>query len=105
MHLNKKYLLGKINKFLKQKHVIKFAKLKNACGYCESCCDYFIITIDPRKDLLPTALHEILHGLYSEASEGRIKMMEGYLVKHMTITQYHHFLFYLTSRMENIILV
>lgn len=58
-----------------------FKKLRGSCGiYCweES------ILIDPRKQLIPTIVHEVLHDLYPKNWEGWVARIELKIVNMLT---------------------
>ena len=56
-----------------------FKKMKGICGLCEWDEG---IKIDPRRDILPTIIHEVLHDMYPNNWEGWTLRVES---KIMTI--------------------
>lgn len=65
----------------KPKGHFSFKKLRGACGICEWDDG---IKIDPRKQLIPTIIHEVLHDLYPKDWEGTILRLESKIVNILT---------------------
>ena len=58
-----------------------FKKLRGSCGlYCWG--EY--IKIDPRRDLVPTIIHEVLHDLYPKNWEGWVSRIELKIINILT---------------------
>jgi hypothetical protein len=65
----------------KPKGHFSFKKLRGTCGICEWDDG---IKIDPRKQLIPTIIHEVLHDLYPKDWEGIILRLESKIVNILT---------------------
>lgn len=64
-------------------------KLRGTCGIClwEKG-----IVIDPRKSLVPTIIHEVLHDLYPENWEGWTLRVESKIINMISSTDIYHLL-------------
>lgn len=60
-------------------------KFKSAVGICYKE-DKFIV-LDPRKDLLPTFIHEILHYIYPNWTEQKVIRMESLLINNLNLKE------------------
>lgn len=58
----------------KPKGHFSFKKMKGLCGICEWDEG---IKIDPRKDIIPTIIHEVLHDMYPDNWEGWTMRVES----------------------------
>ena len=91
-----KYLLARINKLLYENNaelVIRLAKihhLQHARGL--SWYTLGIIHVDPRKELLPTTIHEALHMIYPLWSETKIAKAERGICHKMSERQFANLL-------------
>jgi hypothetical protein len=64
-----RYLFRRVLKKIEEKPVgyFSFKKMKGLCGVCEWEEG---IKIDPRREIIPTIIHEVLHDMYPENWEG-----------------------------------
>jgi len=69
---------------------IRDEKGARVCGKCWTLLG--VIHVDPRKELLPTTVHEALHMLYPEWSETKIKNAERGISHNMSERQYANLL-------------
>jgi len=71
-----RYLYRRIIKRIedKPKGHFAFKKMKGLCGVCEWDEG---IKIDPRRDIIPTIIHEVLHDMYPENWEGWTMRVES----------------------------
>jgi hypothetical protein len=65
----------------KPKGYFVFKKLRGCDGLC--CWDYGIF-IDPRKQFIPTLIHEVLHDLYPHNWEGWTMRVESKIMNNIT---------------------
>jgi len=74
-----RYFFRRVLSRIKQKPrgYFVFKKLRGACGLC-----YWGegIKIDPRKEIIPTIIHEVLHDLYPKNWEGWTLRVESKIV-------------------------
>lgn len=75
-------LYQKILTFTKRKPAAFFnlRKMHNTVGLCY----WTDIELDYRRDIIPTAMHEILHCLYPDWSESKIKYAESRIINSCT---------------------
>ena len=83
-----------INNFIKKLHHfiihrpdnISFERLKGrTCGFYDHETEE--ITIDYRKDIIPTLIHEFTHHLYPDWKEGRVEGYERKVMRFLTSVQ------------------
>ena len=82
--------LNRVYKLLETKpemFVLRKMRIQGECDYIED-----IITIDPRKEVLSTVCHEILHYLHPAWSERTVIQAEHRIMNNMTIRQLKTFL-------------
>lgn len=83
-------ITNKINKFLeKEPNNICFKKLKHSVeGIYESdSYHHYQIFIDPRRDIIPTLIHELLHHWHPDWCEAKVRREERKIVSALTVTQ------------------
>lgn len=84
--------LKRIHTFIKQNNV-KFALLSLSAefdhGYCitNSSDELIIIVLDPKKEFIPTLIHECLHGIYQKYKEKKIQQLEKAVMKSVSQKQ------------------
>jgi len=62
--------------------------------------DRHLICLDPSfEDLFAVLIHECLHAMLPEASEGKVLVLEKFVRKHLTVRQARAFIFILNSRL------
>lgn len=66
----------KMYQFLISDHDIQFKYLRSCRGYMIPDKNPTTVVLDPRDDMTPTLIHEILHFVYPDASETWVKRME-----------------------------
>ena len=67
---------------------IHFKKLKSCCAYYDNTDDEDIqITLDYRKEIIPSLIHEALHHWYPKWSESKIVKHERLIVNKLTEKQ------------------
>ena len=85
---------SRLKKFLRSGKVkVKFEKLRGIrTGEYEEGMSGIILYIDPRKDILPTLIHEVLHCWYPTWSEDRVYKEESRILKSLSCSQAKHIL-------------
>jgi hypothetical protein len=69
-------------------------KMRGTVGLC-----YFTdIELDYRRDIVPTAFHELFHYLYPDWSESQVKYAESRMINHCTPVEIATFLKYLANK-------
>jgi hypothetical protein len=78
-HVQLRYIYRRILKRIKDKPkgYFQLARLRGACGvwYYDDC-----IKIDPRKEIIPTIIHEVLHDLFPNNWEGWTLRLESKII-------------------------
>jgi len=86
--------LAAIHDFIKQPrvkfllHNIRSAEEHGFCLTSTNSRDVILICIDPRKEFIPTLIHECLHGLYPKYKERRVGNLEKLIIRKMTPKHY-----------------
>ena len=74
-------IFKKIVRYLSERHpdiyFANFSDVLNGLSYADGS----VIYLDPRKDILPTLIHECLHAVYPYASENLVVLVERKLTK------------------------
>jgi len=70
-------------------------KLKGVMGFCY----WDWIELDPRKDFLPTAIHECLHFLHPDWSETMIRYAESRIMNQVEFFKLMEFISILSSKL------
>jgi len=78
-----RYLYRKILQRIREKPKGYFT-FKRLRGYHGICCWEEGISIDPRKELIPTLVHEVLHDLYPNNWEGWTLRLESKIINNIT---------------------
>jgi len=78
-----RYLYRKVLQRIREKPRGYFI-FKKMRGFCGLCCWEEGIYIDPRKNLVPTIIHEVLHDLYPNNWEGWTLRLESKIVNIIT---------------------
>lgn len=87
-----------IHEFIKRKNVkflIHDIPGSTDHGYCITTTNnksIILIVLDPRKEFIPTLIHECLHGIYPHYKEDKIKSLERMIMKDSTCKQYRDLL-------------
>jgi hypothetical protein len=69
-------------------------KMRGTVGLC-----YFTdIELDYRRDIVPTAFHELFHYLYPDWSESQVKYAESRMINHCTPVEIATFLKHLANK-------
>jgi hypothetical protein len=76
---------------------IVLKKLKGMCALYETEGNKVTITIDPRKDILPSLIHEALHHWYPDWPESRVEKHERLIVNALTPSQTKNIIISLAS--------
>jgi hypothetical protein len=78
-----KYLFNRVIKRIKEKPrgYFMFKKMRGTWGLYEFDDG---ITIDPRRDIIPTIIHEVLHDLYPKNWEGWTRRVESKITNVLT---------------------
>ena len=94
-------ILRKLYYFLrKHPENVVFKKIRgNILGYYEFGVD--IITLDYRKEIIPTLIHEFIHHLHSDWCETKVLSKEFQIMSVLTPKQSHHIIKLLGSCFEN----
>lgn len=85
--------LKRIQRFIKRpnvKFLIHGIPIKNEHGFCLTYSnpkDPILIILDPRKEFIPTLIHECLHGMYPKYKERKVKTLEAFIMKRITSNQ------------------
>ena len=87
-------IIARIHKELKNNQHVALKKLRGYQGEYDFCGDE--ITIDYRKELLPTLVHEFIHKFYPEKSESWVLKKESLVMRHLSSSQAKHLLTLLT---------
>lgn len=90
------HITSKIYKFLKENPdnitISKF-KARNLEGLYDP--DTCLITLDPRKELLPTLIHELIHHWHDDWDEKRVVKEEHKVVRSLSLSQMKHIIKFL----------
>jgi hypothetical protein len=78
-----RYLYRKVLRRIKEKPKGYFS-FKRLRGYHGICCWNEGISVDPRKELIPTLIHEVLHDLYPNNWEGWTLRVESKIINNIT---------------------
>lgn len=99
MKLTKSDLSNLYNKVLKlvRTKPAEFFNLRKMRGTV-GLCYYTDIELDYRRDIVPTAFHEILHYLYPDWSESMVKYAESRMINFCTPIEIATFLKYLADK-------
>lgn len=99
MKLTKSDLSNLYNKVLKlvRTKPAEFFNLRKMRGTV-GLCYYTDIELDYRRDIVPTAFHEIFHYLYPEWSESMVKYAESRMINFCTPIEIATFLKYLADK-------
>ena len=91
-------IFNKIIKLIKESDIdfFKLRKLKGAMGYCEWEDG---ISLDYRRELVPTLIHECIHFLYPSWSETQVLYAEKRVVNSINLMQVIKILKHFTSRL------
>lgn len=94
-----KYYFNKIIQRIKKKPAGHFAfkKMKGLCGLCEWEDG---IKIDPRRDIIPTIMHEVLHDLYPQNKEIWVSRMESKIMKVLNSADYVNLLLVFCNKLD-----
>ena len=79
---------SKLYRFLEDDHKIEFKKMRKFDGsitFYDNTPAH--VLLDPRKELIPTLIHESLHYFYPEASEAWVLTMESKIVSKLSPRQ------------------
>ena len=76
---------------------IVIKKLKGICGLYEAEGKKVTITIDHRKEIIPSLIHEALHHWYPDWSESRVEKHERLIVNALTPSQAKHLIISLAN--------
>ena len=86
--INVKYFLHNLFLYLNDAKynpdILVLKKLKGMDAYY----DGDVIVIDPRKELLPSLIHEFIHKMYEEYPESLVKKCESKIINSLTIKQF-----------------
>lgn len=83
-------ITSRIYKELRENQPICFKKLRGFCGHYDYVDDESLddkITLDHRRDILPTLIHEFLHKWHINACETWVLKKERAIMKHITPPQ------------------
>jgi hypothetical protein len=85
--------VSRIYKELRNNQDVRFKRLKGYQGEYDFCCDE--ITIDYRKELLPTLIHEFIHKFYPNKSERWVLQRERFIICRLSPSQAKRLLIFL----------
>lgn len=80
-----------------KKKEFTFFNFKKLRGY-QGSCNWDDIDIDPRKEFIPTAIHECLHYLYPDWTETKVLKIEKNLMNQIDYFELSKFLKHLSSK-------
>lgn len=86
-------MVSRIYKEIRNNQHIAFKKLRGCQGEYDFCGDE--ITIDYRREVLPTLIHEFIHKWHPEKSESWVLKMERFVIQHLSPSQAKHLLRFL----------
>ena len=94
------YYLGRVHRFMRRRDwKYRFHDLRKGTDVCllagstkhslagASFPGAKYIVLDPRRDIIPTLVHEVLHAVLPETSEKTIRGLEQLVMKHLTLQQ------------------
>lgn len=85
--------LKQIQRFIKKpnvKFLIHPIPIKHDHGFCltySNSKDPILIILDPKKEFIPTLIHECLHGMYPRYKERKIRSLETFIMNRITSHQ------------------
>lgn len=96
-------MLSSFNKFICDNNVSFVFKKEihpyyGICSYRNIVNEVWVV-LNPRRPMVPTAVHELLHALYSEACENEILAMEYQLMLLLSDIQLQNFIFHVSGRL------
>jgi hypothetical protein len=94
-----RYIFRRIIARIKQKPRGHF-ELKKLRGCMGLCCWEEGISIDFRKELIPTIIHEVIHDLYPKNWEGWVYRVESKIVNILTVSDIYELMKTFFSRLK-----
>lgn len=87
-------VISRIYKELRNNQQIAFKKLRGCQGEYDFCGDE--ITIDFRKEVLPTLIHEFIHKFHPDKNESWVLNKEKFVMQRMSPAQAKRLLIFLS---------
>ena len=89
MDASHKVYLKHIHKLIKRKNVWFLVQRIPDHGYCDinGGLAPIVIILDPRREFIPTLVHECLHGIYPDYSERKVHHLERVIMQNITSRQ------------------